>query len=152
MSYIGNGIHWLVKRALTGDMHAEPEAARLSGDLGREAGDRVGRSDDDEDLAGAQHLVPAEVGDHLAAALDGDHRDVEAAPDIDLDQGLADILRGHLELGPSGCRVHPGRFSGPSFSFEEQRQLELPAGGAVRLTNAFGSVSVRGGGSSASAR
>lgn len=26
MSYIGNGIHWLVKRALTGDMHAEPEA------------------------------------------------------------------------------------------------------------------------------
>lgn len=27
MSYIGNGIHWLVKRALTGDMHAEPEAA-----------------------------------------------------------------------------------------------------------------------------
>jgi len=27
MSYIGNGISWLVKRALTGDMHAEPEAA-----------------------------------------------------------------------------------------------------------------------------
>lgn len=27
MSYIGNGIHWLVKRALTGDMHAEPEAS-----------------------------------------------------------------------------------------------------------------------------
>ena len=27
MSYIGNGIAWLVKRALTGDMHAEPEAA-----------------------------------------------------------------------------------------------------------------------------
>ena len=26
MSYIGNGISWLVKRALTGDMHAEPEA------------------------------------------------------------------------------------------------------------------------------
>ncbi len=26
MSYIGNGIHWLVKRALTGDMYAEPEA------------------------------------------------------------------------------------------------------------------------------
>ena len=26
-SYIGNGIHWLVKRALTGDMHAEPETA-----------------------------------------------------------------------------------------------------------------------------
>ena len=26
MSYIGNGIHWLVKRALTGDMHAEPAA------------------------------------------------------------------------------------------------------------------------------
>lgn len=26
MSYIGNGIHWLVKRALTGDMHAEPDA------------------------------------------------------------------------------------------------------------------------------
>ncbi|TAJ79910.1 MAG: phosphoglycolate phosphatase [Gallionellaceae bacterium] len=25
MSYIGNGIHWLVKRALTGDMHAEPD-------------------------------------------------------------------------------------------------------------------------------
>jgi phosphoglycolate phosphatase len=27
MSYIGNGISWLVKRALTGDMHAEPESA-----------------------------------------------------------------------------------------------------------------------------
>lgn len=27
MSYIGNGIHWLVKRALTGDMYAEPDAA-----------------------------------------------------------------------------------------------------------------------------
>jgi phosphoglycolate phosphatase len=26
MSYIGNGVAWLVKRALTGDMHAEPEA------------------------------------------------------------------------------------------------------------------------------
>ncbi len=26
MSYIGNGISWLVKRALTGDMHAEPAA------------------------------------------------------------------------------------------------------------------------------
>ncbi len=26
MSYIGNGISWLVKRALTGDMHAEPDA------------------------------------------------------------------------------------------------------------------------------
>ena len=25
MSYIGNGISWLVKRALTGDMHAEPD-------------------------------------------------------------------------------------------------------------------------------
>lgn len=25
MSYIGNGVSWLVKRALTGDMHAEPE-------------------------------------------------------------------------------------------------------------------------------
>jgi phosphoglycolate phosphatase len=29
MSYIGNGISWLVKRALTGDMHAEPDAALL---------------------------------------------------------------------------------------------------------------------------
>lgn len=27
MSYIGNGISWLVKRALTGDMHAEPAPA-----------------------------------------------------------------------------------------------------------------------------
>ena len=27
MSYIGNGISWLVKRALTGDMHAEPDGA-----------------------------------------------------------------------------------------------------------------------------
>jgi phosphoglycolate phosphatase len=26
MSYIGNGVAWLVKRALTGDMHAEPDA------------------------------------------------------------------------------------------------------------------------------
>ena len=27
LSYIGNGISWLVKRALTGDMHAEPDTA-----------------------------------------------------------------------------------------------------------------------------
>lgn len=27
MSYIGNGVSWLVKRALTRDMHAEPDAA-----------------------------------------------------------------------------------------------------------------------------
>ena len=27
MSYIGNGVSWLVKRALTGDMHAEPDSA-----------------------------------------------------------------------------------------------------------------------------
>jgi phosphoglycolate phosphatase len=27
MSYIGNGISWLVKRALTSDMHATPDAA-----------------------------------------------------------------------------------------------------------------------------
>ncbi len=27
MSYIGNGISWLVKRALTGDMHGEPETS-----------------------------------------------------------------------------------------------------------------------------
>ncbi len=27
MSYIGNGISWLVKRALTGNMHAEPDSA-----------------------------------------------------------------------------------------------------------------------------
>src|ERR1022692_5069395 len=27
MSYIGNGISWLGKRALTGDMHAEPDTA-----------------------------------------------------------------------------------------------------------------------------
>ena len=26
MSYIGNGVPWLVKRALTGEMHAEPDA------------------------------------------------------------------------------------------------------------------------------
>lgn len=61
-------------------------------------------------------------------------------------------LRGHLEFGPSGCRVHPGRFSGPSFSFEEQRQLALPAEGTLRLTNAFGSVTVRGGGPAGQAR
>jgi phosphoglycolate phosphatase len=33
MSYIGNGIHWLVKRALTGDMHAEPDAAQFDAAL-----------------------------------------------------------------------------------------------------------------------
>ncbi len=33
MSYIGNGISWLVKRALTGDMHAEPEVALYDGAL-----------------------------------------------------------------------------------------------------------------------
>ena len=33
MSYIGNGIHWLVKRALTGDMYAEPDSAQFDAAL-----------------------------------------------------------------------------------------------------------------------
>jgi len=55
-------------------------------------------------------------------------------------------VRGHLSIGPEGCRVLTGRFHGPSFSFEsEQLRSELPPAVALDVENAFGSVRVTAG-------
>ena len=51
-------------------------------------------------------------------------------------------VRQRVDLGAAGCRVLGGRFTGPSFSFEEDRRLDVPAPLRVELTNAFGAVSV----------
>jgi DUF4097 and DUF4098 domain-containing protein YvlB len=54
---------------------------------------------------------------------------------------LAHQARGHLVMGPSGCRTWRGRLQGPSFSFEAQE----PRTGEFRtvaVENAFGGVRV----------
>lgn len=48
-------------------------------------------------------------------------------------------------LGPTGCRVLRGRFSGPSFTFSEQRTETLADGSTLEVTNAFGSVHIAAG-------
>lgn len=59
-------------------------------------------------------------------------------------------LRGHMSIGPEGCRVLEGRFYGPSFTFEQsaERGLEPAAGQAaeVEVRNAFGAVHIVAGG------
>src|SRR5262245_51764742 len=48
-----------------------------------------------------------------------------------------------MAIGPMGCRVLTGRFSGPSYSFEtEEAKDGLPAGLALDVENAFGEVRV----------
>lgn len=56
-------------------------------------------------------------------------------------------LRGDLRIGPEGCRVIRGRFYGPSFTFEQEKELPLAAAGApaVEVRNAFGGVRVAAG-------
>lgn len=54
-------------------------------------------------------------------------------------------VRDHVPFGGLGWRILGGRAYGPSFAFEEQRELALPAGSAVRVDNAFGGVQVRAG-------
>jgi DUF4097 and DUF4098 domain-containing protein YvlB len=54
-------------------------------------------------------------------------------------------IRDHVPFGRLGWRILGGRVYGPSFSFEEQRELELPAGAAVHVDNAFGAVRAHAG-------
>lgn len=51
-------------------------------------------------------------------------------------------VRGHVDVGPEGCRVLGGKFYGPSYSFEETSRQEAPAGARVEVKNAFGGVRV----------
>jgi DUF4097 and DUF4098 domain-containing protein YvlB len=51
-------------------------------------------------------------------------------------------VKGHVDIGPEGCRVLGGRFYGPSYSFEEASRTEAPAGARVEVTNSFGRVQV----------
>ncbi len=65
--------------------------------------------------------------------------------------GLGSVLetawsvRGHVDMGPEGCRVLGGQFYGPSYSFEEKTSQEVPAGARLEVENAFGRVQVRAG-------
>ena len=61
-------------------------------------------------------------------------------------EGAFDARR-HFQFGPSGCRLRGNHFDGPSFAFEEERQVAVPAGVALRLENAHGRVTVAAGAS-----
>jgi len=54
----------------------------------------------------------------------------------------ARVVRGHADLGPTGCRVLAGKFYGPSFTFESDERHPVPAGTAVEVQNSFGAVRV----------
>lgn len=54
----------------------------------------------------------------------------------------ARFVRGHADLGPTGCRVMGYKFYGPSFTFESEQRHAVPAGTALDVENAFGSVRV----------
>jgi DUF4097 and DUF4098 domain-containing protein YvlB len=58
----------------------------------------------------------------------------------------ARLVRGEMDLGPTGCRVLEGRFRGPSFSFESEQRQAVPASTALEVQNAFGTVRVSAGG------
>jgi Putative adhesin len=51
-------------------------------------------------------------------------------------------VRGHVDIGPEGCRVLGGRFYGPSYAFEDTARTEAPAGARLEVKNAFGRVQV----------
>ena len=57
----------------------------------------------------------------------------------------ARVARGHVDLGPTGCRVLAGRFHGPSFTFESEQRHAVPQGTALDVSNAFGAVRVSAG-------
>lgn len=44
--------------------------------------------------------------------------------------------------GPAGCRVLSGRFHGPSFAFESEQSVAVPASTSLDVQNAFGAVRV----------
>ncbi|HEY7512130.1 MAG TPA: DUF4097 family beta strand repeat-containing protein [Vicinamibacteria bacterium] len=57
----------------------------------------------------------------------------------------ARVVRGQVDLGPTGCRVLEGRFRGPSFTFESEQRHAVPPGTALDVQNAFGAVRVSAG-------
>jgi DUF4097 and DUF4098 domain-containing protein YvlB len=54
-------------------------------------------------------------------------------------------VRGHVGLGPAGCRVLGGRFYGPSFRFDAQDARPVAKDVRLEIANAFGAVRVRAG-------
>jgi hypothetical protein len=54
----------------------------------------------------------------------------------------ARVVRGHADLGPTGCRVLAGRFYGPSFGYESEQRHPVAAGTALDVQNSFGAVRV----------
>jgi DUF4097 and DUF4098 domain-containing protein YvlB len=53
-------------------------------------------------------------------------------------------VRGHIDVGPSGCRVLRGKFYGPSHTYESESRKEV-TDESVEVANAFGSVRVSAG-------
>jgi DUF4097 and DUF4098 domain-containing protein YvlB len=54
-------------------------------------------------------------------------------------------VRQNIGFGPQGCRVLAGRFYGPSYTFDAQQTVPVPAGTTIEVDNAFGGVDVRAG-------
>jgi len=54
-------------------------------------------------------------------------------------------VRQNIGFGPQGCRVLAGRFYGPSFTFDAQQTMPVPAATTIEVDNAFGGVDVRAG-------
>ncbi|HVR72040.1 MAG TPA: DUF4097 family beta strand repeat-containing protein [Vicinamibacteria bacterium] len=52
------------------------------------------------------------------------------------------VVRGHADLGPTGCRVLAGKFYGPSFPFESEQRHAVAPGTGLDVENAFGAVRV----------
>ncbi|HEY7513812.1 MAG TPA: DUF4097 family beta strand repeat-containing protein [Vicinamibacteria bacterium] len=51
-------------------------------------------------------------------------------------------VKGHVDIGPEGCRVLGGKFYGPSYAFEETSRTQTPTGARLEVTNSFGRVQV----------
>jgi hypothetical protein len=51
-------------------------------------------------------------------------------------------VRGHVGIGPEGCRVMGGRFYGPSYSFEQTAERAVSPHARLEVRNAFGEVRV----------
>ena len=65
---------------------------------GREPGDGLGASDDDQNVAVSDLLVPTQGREDPVTASDRGDRDAETATDVELDKGPADERLGRLDL------------------------------------------------------
>ena len=51
-------------------------------------------------------------------------------------------VKGHVGIGPEGCRVMGGRFYGPSYAFEQTSERTVSPAARLEVRNAFGEVRV----------